>query len=80
MFLKLAGRWCTPPVADGALPGVMRALVLEDPAWQALERSLSRDDLDRAEAVMVCNALRGALRARVIAADPIPASNTPSVA
>ncbi len=80
VFVKLDGRWYTPPVEDGALPGVMRALVLEDPAWQALERSLSRDDLDRAEAVMVCNALRGALRARVIAADPIPASNTPSVA
>lgn len=67
MFLKLAGRWCTPPVADGALPGVMRGLVLEDPAWRAVERSLTRDDLDRAEAVMVCNALRGVLPARVMA-------------
>jgi para-aminobenzoate synthetase/4-amino-4-deoxychorismate lyase len=67
VFLKLAGRWCTPPVADGALPGVMRGLVLEDPAWQAVERSLARDDLDRAEAVMVCNALRGVLPARVMA-------------
>ena len=67
VFLKLAGRWCTPPVADGALPGVMRGLVLEDPAWRAVERSLTRDDLDRAEAVMVCNALRGVLPARVMA-------------
>lgn len=45
----------------------MRGLVLDDPAWQAVERSLSRDDLERADAVMVCNALRGTLSARVVA-------------
>ena len=67
VFVQLDGRWCTPPVADGALPGVMRGLVLDDPAWQAVERSLSRDDLERADAVMVCNALRGTLSARVVA-------------
>ncbi len=66
VFLKLDGRWCTPPVADGALPGVMRGVVLEDPAWQAIERSLRRDDLTRADAIMVCNALRGTLTARVV--------------
>ncbi|MDO9314663.1 MAG: bifunctional anthranilate synthase component I family protein/class IV aminotransferase [Burkholderiaceae bacterium] len=80
VFVKLDGRWYTPPMADGALPGVMRGLVLEDPVWQADERSLSRDDLDRAEAVMVCNALRGALPARVMAADAIATPNTPAAA
>ena len=68
MFLKLDGGWCTPSVADGALPGVMRGLVLADPSWQATERSLSAADLARAEAIMVCNALRGTLSARVITA------------
>ena len=68
VFLKLDGGWCTPSVADGALPGVMRGLVLADPSWQATERSLSAADLARAEAIMVCNALRGTLSARVIAA------------
>jgi para-aminobenzoate synthetase/4-amino-4-deoxychorismate lyase len=68
VFLKLAGRWYTPPVADGALPGVMRGLVLADPTWQAEERSLSAADLACAESIMVCNALRGALLARVIVA------------
>jgi len=68
VFLKLAGVWYTPPVADGALPGVMRGLVLADPPWQAAERSLSRADLARAEAIMVCNALRGTLPARVTTA------------
>jgi para-aminobenzoate synthetase/4-amino-4-deoxychorismate lyase len=66
VFLRLAGRWYTPPVTDGALPGVMRSVVLADPQWQATEHSLSADDLARAEAIMVCNALRGLLMARVI--------------
>ncbi len=68
VFLKLAGGWYTSPVADGALPGVMRGLVLADPAWNATERRLSAADLARADAIMVCNALRGTLSARVITA------------
>ncbi|HJV72122.1 aminodeoxychorismate synthase component I [Ideonella sp.] len=65
VFLKIGGQWWTPPVADGALPGVMRGLLLEDPAWAARERSLRRGDLLGAEAIVVCNALRGALPARL---------------
>jgi para-aminobenzoate synthetase/4-amino-4-deoxychorismate lyase len=64
VFVKIDGQWLTPPVSDGALPGVMRACLLEDPAWRASERSLSVRDLQRAEAIVVCNALRGALPAR----------------
>jgi len=30
VFVRLDGRWWTPPLADGALPGVMRGLLLED--------------------------------------------------
>jgi para-aminobenzoate synthetase/4-amino-4-deoxychorismate lyase len=59
VFVRLDGRWFTPPLADGALPGVMRAVLLEDPAWDARERSLTRADVLRADALMVCNALRG---------------------
>lgn len=64
-FVRVDGRWWTPPLADGALPGVMRAVVLADPAWQAGERSLHLADLRRAEALMVCNSLRGVLPARL---------------
>ncbi|CAN5476672.1 bifunctional anthranilate synthase component I family protein/class IV aminotransferase [soil metagenome] len=67
VFLKLDGRWATPPVADGALPGVMRACLLADPAWNPAERTLTARDLDRAEAIVVCNALRGVLVARLLA-------------
>lgn len=67
VFIRLDGRWWTPPLSDGALPGVMRGVLLADPAWDAHERSLTRADLSRAEAIVVCNALRGALPAELAA-------------
>ena len=71
VFVKLQGRWFTPPLVDGALPGVMRAVLLDDAAFGARERRLTRADLDQAEAVMVCNALRGALPARLLHTDEV---------
>jgi para-aminobenzoate synthetase/4-amino-4-deoxychorismate lyase len=65
VFVKLEGRWYTPPLAAGLLPGVMRAVLLADPAWNASERRLTLDDLRAAEEVVVCNALRGVLNAIV---------------
>ncbi len=69
VFLKIDGQWWTPPIADGALPGVMRSVVLEDSAWQAGERTLVEADLARAEAIMVCNALRGPLTGVLLVTD-----------
>jgi para-aminobenzoate synthetase/4-amino-4-deoxychorismate lyase len=66
VFVQLEGRWYTPPLADGVLPGVMRAVLLEDPAWAARERRLTRADLARAQGLVVCNALRGALPATLV--------------
>lgn len=66
VFVKLAGRWYTPPLASGVLPGVMRAVLLDDPAWAASERPLSRSDLLAAEKVVLCNALRGAMPATLL--------------
>jgi para-aminobenzoate synthetase/4-amino-4-deoxychorismate lyase len=65
IFIKLAGHWYTPPLSAGVLPGVMRSVLLDDPAWDARERSLTVTDLRKAAAVVVCNALRGALPAIV---------------
>ena len=70
VFVRLDGRWWTPAVADGALPGVMRGLLLEDPAWSALERRLHLADLQRADGIVVCNALRGVLPARLLQQAP----------
>ena len=66
IFLKIGGYWLTPPLASGLLPGIMRSVILHDPAWNASERTLTRADLQIAEQVMVCNALRGTLVAEII--------------
>jgi para-aminobenzoate synthetase/4-amino-4-deoxychorismate lyase len=63
VFIRLNGEWITPPLSAGVLPGVMRAVLLNDPAWSAKERNISWEDLRRAEKVVVCNALRGVLDA-----------------
>ncbi|MDR6374767.1 aminodeoxychorismate synthase component I [Paraburkholderia caledonica] len=67
VFVKLAGRWWTPPLASGVLPGVMRSILLEDDAnLQAAEKVLTEADVLSAEALLICNALRGALPARIV--------------
>lgn len=66
VFARLDGRWYTPPLSAGVLPGVMRSVLLFDPAWNASERVLTLDELRGAEAIVACNALRGALPATLI--------------
>ncbi|MGZ3240332.1 MAG: aminotransferase class IV, partial [Burkholderiaceae bacterium] len=63
VLIKLDGNWYTPPLAAGLLPGVMRTVLLEDPNWNVQERRLTIQDLHTAEEIVVCNALRGVLRA-----------------
>ncbi|WP_010091448.1 aminodeoxychorismate synthase component I [Burkholderia ubonensis] len=63
VFVKLDGRWVTPPLSSGVLPGVMRGVLLEDPSFGATERVVTREDLSRAQALLLTNALRGALDA-----------------
>jgi para-aminobenzoate synthetase/4-amino-4-deoxychorismate lyase len=67
VFVKLAGRWWTPPLASGLLPGVMRSVLLEEASdLQAAEKVLTRMDVLNAEALLICNALRDALPARIV--------------
>ena len=66
VFVKINGQWMTPPLSAGVLPGVMRARLLEGDNWNAIEHTISRADLKNAEAVCVCNALRGVLQAQVV--------------
>jgi para-aminobenzoate synthetase / 4-amino-4-deoxychorismate lyase len=65
VFIKTAEGWLTPPIADGALPGVMRGELLQSANWTVSERSLWLNDLQNAHQIMVCNALRGMLPARL---------------
>ena len=69
VFVLLGKRWWTPPLRDGALPGVMRQMLLDDPAWGAGERSLYLEDLQATRSIIVCNALRGAIPARLAKVD-----------
>ncbi|WP_342703643.1 bifunctional anthranilate synthase component I family protein/class IV aminotransferase [Burkholderia arboris] len=66
LFVKLDGQWVTPPLASGVLPGVMRGVLLDDPTLGAKERALMLDDVLNADELMICNALRGPLAARLI--------------
>ena len=59
LFLLRKGRLLTPPVTEGALPGIARRLLLE--AGLASELPLDREDLERAEGILLANALRGAI-------------------
>jgi len=63
VLLKIDGRWVTPPLSCGLLPGVMRAVLLEDPEWNVKERCLTLEDLRSADEIAVCNALRGVMTA-----------------
>ncbi|MFX1684580.1 aminodeoxychorismate synthase component I [Paraburkholderia sp. A2RI-6] len=66
VFVKLDGQWWTPPLSSGLLPGVMRGVLLADAAFGARERALTREDVLNAEALLLTNALRGAVPARLI--------------
>jgi branched-chain amino acid aminotransferase len=55
IFLRFAGEWITPPIADGILAGTARRRLI--PMLGAREHAIDRADLQRAEAGMVSNSL-----------------------
>jgi len=55
--LRLSGRWLTPALGCGLLPGIARARLLREGVVE--EAVLSRDDLARADGVAFFNSLRG---------------------
>ncbi|MCG7399298.1 MULTISPECIES: aminodeoxychorismate synthase component I [Caballeronia] len=63
VFVKLDGEWFTPPIDAGVLPGVMRAVLMEE--LGARERALTPNELDNAQSLLISNALRGAVEARL---------------
>lgn len=59
LLLRKGGHWLTPPVEDGALPGIARGLLLE--AGLVEEARLRPEDLPKAEGALLVNALRGVM-------------------
>jgi para-aminobenzoate synthetase/4-amino-4-deoxychorismate lyase len=63
LFAEIDGRLLTPPLAAGALPGVLRAELIA--AGRAAESSLTPGDLEAADRLFVGNSLRGLRQARL---------------
>ena len=60
VFVKLGGQWLTPQIDHAGIAGVARAWVLKQ--WpQVREARISRPEAEQAEAVFICNAVRGIL-------------------
>ena len=80
VFAMVDGVLCTPPPEVGALPGVMRGLVLQlaqSCGLQAAERSLTQDDLRTASLVFVTNSLRGIVPIRRIGSQSSGSAHDP---
>ena len=56
ILLKIAGSWCTPPLSDGVLPGVMRALVIEN--CNVAVRSIAISEIPDIESAFLLSSLR----------------------
>jgi branched-chain amino acid aminotransferase len=56
LLFLIDGQWVTPPISDGVLPGVMRALVIE--YCGVLVRSVQPEDLLRADSALLLSSLR----------------------
>jgi 4-amino-4-deoxychorismate lyase len=60
LFVLRDGRWLTPPVADCGIAGTCRAWLLANvPA--CVEAELGRAEVESADALVLCNAVRGIL-------------------
>jgi branched-chain amino acid aminotransferase len=73
VFANIDGAWCTPPVSDGALPGIARLRLLRRARID--ERSISAAELRRAVAIVTTNSLRCA---SVVALDGVPLADLAS--
>lgn len=60
VFARIGGRWLTPPVRYCGIAGILRAWLLDNIA-DAGEIELSPDQVNRAEALFICNSVRGIL-------------------
>ena len=59
LFIESDGILYTPPLKDGALPGIMRGELLEKADHEVVEVSLTLKDLEQADRVYLSNSVRG---------------------
>ncbi len=65
VFIYRNGRYSTPPVRCGLLAGVMRGQLMSDRKVMVSEEVLTEDKVREAEAVFLCNSVRGVVRVEV---------------
>jgi para-aminobenzoate synthetase/4-amino-4-deoxychorismate lyase len=71
IVIRRTGKLLTPPLSSGVLPGVFRRHLLETALTE--EAVLTLQDLESAEAIYLCNSLRGLREVRLLpvsATDP----------
>lgn len=68
VFIVKDGKWRTPAVACGLLEGTYRKMFLAEHP-EALETVLGLDDLLNADAIFVCNSVRGMYEVKLVAND-----------
>ena len=60
VFVKIQGQWLSPKINQAGIAGIARAWVLKQ--WpETQEAHLSRPEVEQAEAIFICNAVRGIL-------------------
>jgi len=65
VVIRSGGRYYTPSVDSGLLPGTFRAHLLSSKRISLIEKPLYPDDLASADEVFLCNAVRGMVRVRI---------------
>jgi para-aminobenzoate synthetase/4-amino-4-deoxychorismate lyase len=64
VILYKDGAYSTPPLRCGLLAGVMRKRLLEDHERPLAERVVTREDVKAADALFLCNSVRGVVQVR----------------
>ncbi|MGH8107898.1 MAG: aminodeoxychorismate lyase [Arenimonas sp.] len=71
VFARVQGQWLTPIIDQAGIAGIARSWVLKN-LPQVREAHLSRVQIEQAEAIFICNAVRGILAVNRLGEHEIP--------
>jgi para-aminobenzoate synthetase/4-amino-4-deoxychorismate lyase len=63
IFIQINGKWFTPPITSGLLPGIWRSQQIE--RLNASEKVITRDNLKTAQQILLGNSVRGTIKANI---------------
>ena len=70
IVLKKDGRFYTPPLSSGLLPGVFRSYLIK--SGRVKEKILFLNDLHKADKIFLCNSVRGLVEVKLTSMHPSP--------